>query len=251
MNLSSEPDALGATGATAADYRRWLDALDVGVVIQGADGAVLASNEAASRILDLTSAEISGRTSTDPRWRAVRADGRAFPGEDHPSMVTIQTGEAVRNVVMGLQSETGSTRWIQINSHPISDPETGRVLAAATTFRDITEERNEQEAAGLRYQLERVAFSSVRSLLGLSGAELDAGLSEALQAVAQVLGADRAYIIRSSHPGEDLVCTQEWCAPGVPAFHRARSPLPWDRYVRLVEWSSEFDIVDLPFDEGL
>ncbi len=48
-----------------------------GVVIQAAGGGILSCNQAAERILGLSRAQLEGRTSLDPRWRALRADGLA------------------------------------------------------------------------------------------------------------------------------------------------------------------------------
>jgi PAS domain-containing protein len=52
-----------------------------GVVFQDADGKIVSANPAAERILGLSLDQLQGRTSVDPRWRAIHEDGSDFPGE--------------------------------------------------------------------------------------------------------------------------------------------------------------------------
>ncbi|MGE5182341.1 MAG: ATP-binding protein [Acidobacteriota bacterium] len=118
-------------------YRSVIAAMTEGVVVQDAAGTILACNAAAEAILGLTRDQMSGRTSLDPRWRAIHEDGSAFPGDTHPAMVTLRTGEACRDVVMGVHKADGSVTWIAINTQPIAaeDPTAPHVVC---TFSDIT-----------------------------------------------------------------------------------------------------------------
>ena len=122
---------------------RLIDALDVGVVVQFA-GEIVSANPAAARTLGLSLDEILGRTSVDPRWRSVREDGSPFPGEEHPAMIALRTGERVR-AIMGVHTPVGELRWIDVDSQPLLEHDT-RVLATATLFTDITAQR-EADAA--------------------------------------------------------------------------------------------------------
>src|ERR1035438_9125403 len=97
-----------ALTATAERYRAIFASMAEGVVFQNTDGSIEACNESAGRILGLTADQMAGRTSVDPRWAAVHEDGSSFPGETHPSMVTLRTGESLSNVVMGVHKPDGS-----------------------------------------------------------------------------------------------------------------------------------------------
>ena len=116
------------------------EALAEGIVVQTMDSTIVQANEAATRILGLSVDQMSGRTSLDPRWRAIHDDGSPFPGEDHPSMACIATGQPARDVVMGVHKPDGQLSWILINVEPIreGDVQTGIVCS----FRDFTEEHN-------------------------------------------------------------------------------------------------------------
>jgi hypothetical protein len=56
---------------------------------------------AACRILGLDADQMAGRSSLNPRWRSVHEDGSSFPGDAHPAMATLRTGQPSRGVVMG------------------------------------------------------------------------------------------------------------------------------------------------------
>lgn len=130
------PEALGESESEAR-LRSIVTAMTEGVVMQDARGAIVSCNPAAERVLGLSFEQMSGRTSVDPRWCSIRADGSPFPGDEHPSMVTLRTGDPLTGVVMGVHKPDGSLTWISISSAPV------RLAAAAahavvTTFTDIT-----------------------------------------------------------------------------------------------------------------
>ena len=141
LDVSQRKRAEAALRASEATYRTLFETVPQGVVYHDATGAITAANPAAQRILGLTLDQMQGRTSTDPRWRAVREDGSPFPGDQHPAMVALQTGHEVRDVVMGVhvpdRPEHSSHVWILVNAVPLF--EDGRLHQVYATFEDITE----------------------------------------------------------------------------------------------------------------
>lgn len=137
-----------------ARYRSVVTAMAEGVVVQECDGAITACNESAERILGLTKAQIMGRTSLDPRWRAIHEDGSPFPGDSHPAMVALSNGQRQSNVCMGLCKPDGGTTWILINAEPIYYPGTKRPRAVVTTFTDITGRKQLEEQLSQAQKLE-------------------------------------------------------------------------------------------------
>ena len=141
--------------------RALLDAMSEGVVVQHASGEIAQCNPAAERLLGLTEEQMMGRTSIDPRWRSVHPDGTPFPGQDHPSMVTLRTGEPLSEVPMGVHKPNGEQVWIRINSQPLFMGPEASPTAVITTFRDVTSEErarrsNERDRQLLRNVLERL-----------------------------------------------------------------------------------------------
>ncbi len=74
-------------------YRTLFETMAQGVVYQAADGRIISANPAAERILGLSLKQMQGRSSMDPRWRAMREDGSDFPGDRHPAMEALRTGK--------------------------------------------------------------------------------------------------------------------------------------------------------------
>jgi PAS domain S-box-containing protein len=137
-------------------YGSVVDVLAEGITVQGADGAIYICNDAAEAILGLTRDEMMGRTSVDPRWRAIHEDGSPFPGETHPAMVTLATGEPCTGVVMGVYKRDGTLTWISINSRRLVRSGETDPYAVATSFVDITERRQaEAEIRDLNDGLEQ------------------------------------------------------------------------------------------------
>jgi PAS domain S-box-containing protein len=135
-----------ALRASEEKYRTLFETMAQGVVYQDADGKIISANPAAERILGLTLDQMQGRTSMDPRWKAIHEDGSDFYGETHPSMVALQTGAEVRNVVMGVfNPEKEDYVWIDIHAMPQFKSGEDKPYQVYTTFDDITERKRAEE----------------------------------------------------------------------------------------------------------
>ncbi len=138
--------AAAALGGSAERYRSVVAALAEGIVFMNADGSLEASNLSAERILGLTAEQIAGRTTFDPRWRAIHEDGSPFPGDTHPITLTLQTGQPCSNVIMGVHKPSGELTWISINSQPLFRRGAAKPYAAVASFFDITERKQAEDA---------------------------------------------------------------------------------------------------------
>ncbi len=134
-----------------------IDSLPLGIVFQDLKGQIRAANPAAEAILGLTLDQMRGVTSVDPRWHAVREDGTPFPGEEHPAMVALQTGEAVDSVVMGVANPQRDTlAWISVSARLVLKEQTQEVEGVYAIFEDITQRKQaEQEILALHAGLEQ------------------------------------------------------------------------------------------------
>ncbi|NJN95864.1 MAG: PAS domain S-box protein [Anaerolineales bacterium] len=100
-------------------FRTLYETMTQGIVYHDAEGSIISANPAAERILGLTLDQMQGRSSIDPRWRAIHEDGAEFPGETHPAIVALRTGSPVNNVVMGVFHPQAERHvWININATP-------------------------------------------------------------------------------------------------------------------------------------
>ncbi|MEI6510396.1 MAG: PAS domain S-box protein, partial [bacterium] len=149
---SEQPGAGKATGEEALreseeQYRALFETMAQGVVYQDAAGRITDANPAAEKILGLSLEQMQGRTSVDPRWRAIHEDGSDFPGETHPAIVALKTGREVRDVVMGVFNPAKEAySWIMINAAPQSHSDEERPHRVYTTFDDVTKRKQAEEA---------------------------------------------------------------------------------------------------------
>lgn len=135
-------------------YRTLFETMVLGVVYQNAEGEITSANPSAEKILGLSSEEIEGRNSMDPRWKTIREDGSEFPGETHPSMEALRTGRPVKDVTMGVfNSLENNYRWINVSAIPQFKPGEERPHQVFTTFNDITDQKRTDET--LRQSEER------------------------------------------------------------------------------------------------
>jgi PAS domain S-box-containing protein len=137
------------------DLPEWVNALlsemDEGYVIQNAKGQITQFNQQACDILRLTSEQLLGRTSMDPRWNCIRPDGSPYPGTEHPSMKVMQTGKPIKNEIMGIQWEK-EVKWISINAIGFLDAGAGLPLYVLAVFKDITELISVKERLALLFE---------------------------------------------------------------------------------------------------
>lgn len=123
---------------TGLETDQILDALPYGVVIRDAAGHLIYHNAQAERTLGLDENEMFDHDVMDSRWRAVHEDGSPFPGEAHPSMIALRTGQPVQGVTMGIAKPDGGIAWLDIDANPVHDPATGETTAVIMTFADVT-----------------------------------------------------------------------------------------------------------------
>ncbi len=143
-------------------YRLLFETMAQGVVFQAADGHIIHANSSAEKILGLTLDQMQGRTSIDPRWRAIHEDGSAFPGEAHPAMLALQSGRPVQNVVMGVYNPACSaTRWINISAMPRFKEGEAQPYQVYTTFEDITERKQENRYLQARLRLANLSHQAL------------------------------------------------------------------------------------------
>lgn len=140
--LASGPSARPPDGAEidVEVYRAIIDLLSEGVVVQDASGSIIACNPVAERILGVSYDQMMGRTSSDPRWRSIREDGSPFPGEAHPAMIALRTGQPQTNVLMGVHRPEGMLTWLLVDAHPFFQAQSPAPRGVVALFKDITEQ---------------------------------------------------------------------------------------------------------------
>ena len=144
--ISARQDAERALVDSEERYRSIVTAMSEGVVLQDADGRIIACNESTERILGLSRDQIMGLTSFDPRWQAIHEDGSPTTGHDHPIVVTRRTGQTQSNVVFGVHRPDGTLVWVSVNTQPLYHPGERLPYAVVATFADITDQKRAELA---------------------------------------------------------------------------------------------------------
>ncbi|MFW5740075.1 MAG: PAS domain-containing protein [Myxococcota bacterium] len=141
-------DRRGTGGRNLEDRttRAVLEAVSVGVVVFRSDGEITYANAMAERILSLRADEMAGMHPADPMWKMIAEDGTPITGGEHPSMVTLRTGEPVRDAICGVYGDDPSrVRWLLINTHPVLEEGQSRPSGVVVSFNDISQLKRAQE----------------------------------------------------------------------------------------------------------
>lgn len=155
-HLRSEQEALLKRDQELQESKEQLhtlfDGMQEGALLQDRSGAILTANNAACSILGLTLSQLAGKSSMVPDWHCIHEDGSPFPGDDHPSMMSVRTGKPLTNVIMGIHKTATALTWVSVNARPLFKPGSTEAYGVTVTFRDITENR---AAASRALQLAR------------------------------------------------------------------------------------------------
>ncbi|QFS43525.1 PAS domain S-box protein [Nostoc sphaeroides CCNUC1] len=187
-------------------YRSVITVMAEGIVLQESDGRITACNESAARILGLTADQMMGRTCIDPRWQAIHEDGTSFPGETHPAIVTLRTGQPQFNVIMGVHKPDGSLTWVSINSQPLFESDESKPYGVVVSFTDITIRKLAQIALQQQTERERMVFAIAQHIH--ESLDLDEILNTTVAEVRDFLQTDRVIIYRFKQDWSGVVVTE-------------------------------------------
>lgn len=138
-----------------------LDKLSEGIVYQNAGGEIIYANLAASTILGLNFEQLPGTSAIDPKWKTIYPDGSPFPGENHPAMIVLKTGNAQLNVIMGVYKQDGSLSWISIDAYPVVK-EKENAVSVVSSFTDITKQWPSSEKLKQSEQHQRAILLAIK-----------------------------------------------------------------------------------------
>lgn len=130
-------------------FRNLIRDLQIGVLLQNADGRIEMTNNFTCRMFGVGESVLMGSKIWEIFTDVTHEDGRRFLQEERPSYRAMQTKTLVKDVVMGVWHAKKKERiWIIISADPILD-EHGNVKRIVCSFTDITE----------RKKLERKSFA--------------------------------------------------------------------------------------------
>ena len=128
-------------------------------------------NSLAARWFGCTCVELEGRGALDAAWSFIDDDERPMQPRDLPVFTALASGEAVRNVQLGILV-AGKTApvWVRVCAVPQRGAG-GKIERVLTTLAEITAEVNARKVAAPMSRLIDVAFESANEGLFVSNAD--------------------------------------------------------------------------------
>lgn len=147
-----------------ADLQRLVDSLDVGVMEFQPDHTLWTMNRAAHRFLTSAGGGESAATVSYANWHMFDEHGRPLRSHEKPLERVLISGDAIRDIVVGLSLEGDARlRWALCSGYPETDGK-GALCRVVLTFIDITETKTAQLKQDL-LQAHRSTLSSAGPLL--------------------------------------------------------------------------------------
>lgn len=126
-------------------FKSLMNNLNVGVGLYGETMIAKIYNKAAYLLLGMTEEQFVGRAVIDPAWNVIDGDGEVMKQEDFPIPQSIDTGLAVRQVVMGVYRPAMNDRvWLMVDADPVYD-ESLQLLHVVCTYTDFSLRRRMEE----------------------------------------------------------------------------------------------------------
>lgn len=116
-----------------------------GMIYQQADGKIIKWNKKAAEIFGIDEKEIDGHTTHTYPWKVYKEDGSPFEPDEHPSIITLNSGKSCYNISMKVVRKNGDFSWILVNSSALYDSE-NKINGAIISFSDVSEIRRLRES---------------------------------------------------------------------------------------------------------
>lgn len=126
-------------------FRTLFTTMAQGVIYQDRQGKITSANPSAERILGISADQMLGLSSIDPHGHAIHEDLTAYPGESHPSMLALKTGEKQEGVMGVFNPVEKSIHWILMHAVPQFRPGGDGPGGVFTTLEDITSKKRNEE----------------------------------------------------------------------------------------------------------
>jgi PAS domain S-box-containing protein len=180
-DVTERKRAEAALRESEQEYRRLVQDMQVGVLLQGPQADIRLSNPMALELLGLSEDQLLGKTSYDPEWNVIHEDGSPYPGPTHPVPQAIATRKPVRGAVLGVHRPVmGDRVWLSVDAVPQLN-EAGEVRQVVCSFIDISQRKQAEEE---QHKLE-ARMSQVQKLeaLGVLVAGVAHNLNNVLAAI--------------------------------------------------------------------
>lgn len=118
------------------------------------------------------------------------------------------------NLEITLQDKDGNEYEAEISGAPLRD-KSGEPVGFIAVTKDITERKRAQEEIQYRLLFEELIANISTKFINYTPEEIDDGITNALQAIAEFSGVDRSHVCLLSDGGKMIEKVYEWCAEGI------------------------------------
>jgi len=195
------PAAPGAPGSPlAARLTLTSDLADVlpqGVLLVGADGAVLSANAAARELLGDASTDLGAVVLGEPDLEPWSPDGVAISWDELPAAAALRTGVPA-SAVVGLGRPEADPSWLRVTATPLEQPTQDAALLV--TVDDAGPEVVQARALAMHADMVRVTFED--AAIGMALVDLDGRVIRANAALARSFVMTHAELL--SRPLDEL-----------------------------------------------
>lgn len=179
--------------ASEKRYRALVAAMAEGIILQDANNIICTCNASAEKILGLAADQLRGQSAIDSRWCAIKENGEFFAIEEHPFNVSLRTGQALSDAVMGIRKPDGTLVWVNVNSQPLFLPNATAPYAVVASLTDVTNRK--QVEAALRESEERFRATFEQAAVGITHATIDGYFIRVNQKFCEIVGYSREELL--------------------------------------------------------
>ncbi|MFL5744462.1 MAG: PAS domain S-box protein [Niastella sp.] len=120
-------------------YKTLLNSLEEGVMLlQGVQGTILSANNKACEIIGCTHDQLIGKNLIDIGGKGFREDGFPLSIQEYPGMITLHTGEIIRQRTMGFTNAKGRLTWLSVNTCLLEEFNEAVPGLVGVSFSDVT-----------------------------------------------------------------------------------------------------------------
>jgi PAS domain S-box-containing protein len=136
------------------NYRTIVEDMNVGILLQDAEGKIITANQKAAEIFNTTLEELYTGKVLPFLCKAAADDQSVQPFSETPFKKTLRTGEPQTNVVINVPLPRNRYRTLLSNWQPLFENLQSVPYSVVSTFQDISREKGfEREARGVEVQL--------------------------------------------------------------------------------------------------
>ncbi|PWG81990.1 PAS domain-containing sensor histidine kinase [Pararcticibacter amylolyticus] len=134
-----------------------LDAIPEGIIIQNCQNTIIFSNTAAAQIFERSPDDLYGQTIACLGLDLIEESGAHYQHENLPFSLTLETGQAQKNKLLGIVSDNGTLKWLNVSTALIEESDQRGVLIS---FTDCTEKIDTEESGRIHEERIKLALRS-------------------------------------------------------------------------------------------